>query len=228
MIDVIDNESIAGVLAVADADFDRLENRLFASPNLVYTDCHDLETTIASMGALRKVLAEFGSPSRIADFERKRSEPVELALGKLTAELGRYRWLNAICPEPRSMDWFGARRYVNDSLSIDRDRLHKDAVGNGLGVSEEILLADLAKLPLTASIWDIAQGHDLVDVITLALKGPLGKLPGNRGQKDIAAALRLAAETAQLQRSSMWQGILAWQERAQPYFILPDARDIRC
>lgn len=133
------------------------------------------------------------------------------------------RRTNVNHPEPVSMGWLRPPRYIDKSLSIDRTRLDRDAVSNGLASDAVSLHAALATLQ-SIDIWNIAQGHDLVDIVTLALKGLLGDIPANRGRSDVASALRLAAETEQLQQSAMWAGILAWQDAAQPYFVLPTTR----
>ena len=55
-LSMLENGRVAGVLAIVDADFDVLEGKLPASPNLLFTDAHDLETMILLSPALEHVL----------------------------------------------------------------------------------------------------------------------------------------------------------------------------
>ncbi|MDJ1179813.1 DUF4435 domain-containing protein [Roseofilum sp. BLCC_M91] len=48
VLQILENDNFAGILAIVDADFDRLDNLEFSSPNLLRTDTHDLETMLRS------------------------------------------------------------------------------------------------------------------------------------------------------------------------------------
>jgi hypothetical protein len=64
----IEEKKLAGVLGVADADWDRVFGRLRERVNLIYTDCHDLEVTLCFASALRKTLFEHGDEHKIRAF----------------------------------------------------------------------------------------------------------------------------------------------------------------
>jgi hypothetical protein len=217
---IIDARPIAGVVAVADPDYDSLQGTLPASANLVFTDAHDLETTLASIGALRRVVYEFGDAAKISAFEQRKSDPVALALAKLTAEFGRFRWLNVRRAAPVSMEWLKPKAYLDiRDLSISRTRLARDAVSAGLAPDPTTLANELAALP-AADPWLVAQGHDLLEVVTVALRRVLGSLPSTRGVNDVASALRLAADGQELANTNMVQGIQAWQTGQGHYVVL--------
>ncbi|WP_235526446.1 DUF4435 domain-containing protein [Nostoc piscinale] len=63
-LEILDKSNFQGVLAIVDADFDRLKSLFLSSPNLLYTDTHDLEIMLIQSPALDKVLAEFGSDEK--------------------------------------------------------------------------------------------------------------------------------------------------------------------
>ena len=68
ILKIFEKSSFQGVLAIVDADFERLESLLYSSPNLLRTDTHDLETMLINSPAFDKVVAEFGSEEKIAQF----------------------------------------------------------------------------------------------------------------------------------------------------------------
>ncbi|WP_416211827.1 DUF4435 domain-containing protein [Nostoc sp. DedQUE05] len=70
ILKILEQSNFQGVLAIVDADFDRLETLLNTSHNLLCTDSHDLETMLINSPAFNKVLAEFGSEEKIAQFNR--------------------------------------------------------------------------------------------------------------------------------------------------------------
>ena len=61
ILEILEKSNFQRVLAIVDADFDRLENLANKRPNLLPTDTHDLETMLIKSPALEKVVAEFGS-----------------------------------------------------------------------------------------------------------------------------------------------------------------------
>jgi fructose-1-phosphate kinase PfkB-like protein len=77
---ILEDSSFHGVLAIVDADFDRLETSAHHSPNLLRTDTHDLETMLIDSPALDKVIAEFGSEEKIAEFGSVRAALVDAGI----------------------------------------------------------------------------------------------------------------------------------------------------
>ncbi len=219
-ITIVDDRPITGVLAAADPDYDRLQGTLPKSPNLFFTDAHDLETTLAKLGALRRVIVALGEVEKIRAFEARKGSSVGLALAKITAEFGTYRWLNIRSIAPVSMGWLRPDRYLDrKTLAVARSRLNTDAVRAGLAADVGALTGALADLP-AADPWQVAQGHDLIAVVTAALRRCLGSLPASRGPKDVALALRLAVDARELAQTDMFQGMLAWQAGHKQYAVL--------
>src|SRR5229473_7091816 len=73
---ILEQTSIVGILVIVDSDFDIFEGKTFSSPNILFTDTHDLETMIIRSPALEKVLGEFGSENKIAQFEQTTGKDV--------------------------------------------------------------------------------------------------------------------------------------------------------
>lgn len=216
----VDSSAVRGVLAVADADYDRLLSNVPTSPNLVLTDEHDLETTLASIGALRRVLFEYGDSARIATYESVAGVPAVDALIDLAADIGRFRWLNLRLPVQVPMKWLVIAKYIEGStLKIDAVRLRQDAVTNGLAANGPTLLAKLAELPV-ASPWQVARGHDLVELTYIALKSVFSGPRAIRGVDEVAGALRLAADSQRLEATAMLCGMRSWEKANPTYEVL--------
>ena len=87
VLNILEKDNFAGVLAVVDADFYILEETVLLSPNLLLTDTHDLETMLLKSPALEKVLREHGSTEKIERFPHIRQTLLQSA--KI---LGYLRW----------------------------------------------------------------------------------------------------------------------------------------
>ncbi|WP_265274377.1 DUF4435 domain-containing protein [Nostoc sp. KVJ3] len=90
ILKILEQSNFQGVLAIVDADFDRFETLLYTSPNLLCTDSHDLETMLINSPAFNKVLAEFGSEKKIAQF----TQDVRLVLIKNAMSVGYLLWIS--------------------------------------------------------------------------------------------------------------------------------------
>jgi len=75
-------------LAIVDADFDILEGSVPLSPNLLFTDTHDLETMLLKSPALEKVLSEHGSEAKINNF----AKDIRQTLLEIAKIIGYLRW----------------------------------------------------------------------------------------------------------------------------------------
>ena len=67
VISILEKNMIPGILAIVDADFDVLEGKFPHSPNVLFTDTHDLETMMMKSPGLQKVLSVFGSREKIKE-----------------------------------------------------------------------------------------------------------------------------------------------------------------
>lgn len=64
VLTILEQNKMAGVLAIVDADFDVLEGKQYTSPNVFLTDAHDTELMVVQSPAFEKVLREFGSEQK--------------------------------------------------------------------------------------------------------------------------------------------------------------------
>lgn len=64
VIDILEKDKFPGVLGIVDSDFDRIESSDIKSPNIIFSDFHDLETMLINSNALDGVLVEYGSKKK--------------------------------------------------------------------------------------------------------------------------------------------------------------------
>lgn len=210
------------IVAVLDADLDRAEGRLQERPDVVWTDAHDLETTLLGLPALEKLARHaLGGDEGMAEREKAWGEPLRARLFAHGLHLGRLRWLKArgdvtlVFKKPgkgsRKGDVVRFGKYdacVGDNWAPSWSRAAR-AIANYGGVRVDLdgweRLA--AGLP-DADAAQVCNGHDLV--------GFLGVL---FGRKDVDGALLLVTERAWLETTAMWAQLRAW-EVAHPGFAV--------
>lgn len=137
-ISLLEMAIFAGVLAIVDADFDVLEGKVPASENLLFTDGHDLEAMIIQSPALEKVLAEFGSESKITNFEQRTGKTVRLILTECGMPIGYLLWVS-----------------LRERLSLRFGDLSFDKF-----IDKETLAVDIGKLIRLVRSRSSQPGHD--------------------------------------------------------------------
>ena len=222
---ILEQGGFRGVLAIADADFARLEGQLPHSPNLIWTDTHDLETMLLASPALDRLLSERGDEDRLAGFLRSAGSDVRAALLKLGAPVGYLRWLSQ--REKMSLLFEGLP--FGDFLSEKTLMLNEGALlrvlqsRSGKGV---LIDADIqAKIALLKNVehdrWQVCCGHDLVSVLSIALVRVFGAnkdadvKPGR-----LEESLRLAFTAADFKGTRLWAAIRAWEDQNPPFLVL--------
>ena len=71
LITRLNQNNIAGVLGLIDADFDHIENKEYNHDNLFLTDDHDLEMMLIKSPALEKILQELASEDKLKKLDRE-------------------------------------------------------------------------------------------------------------------------------------------------------------
>ena len=217
----LDGEGIPGVLGIVDDDYDILMGIRHTSRNLVTTDVHDLECLLCRSSALDNVLAEFGIPSKIRDFENEAGVDVRSGLLERTTVFGSLRW--AARRHNLDIDHRSIRvpRFVDiESWTVDVDELIRVVSSGGSPHTFEDLKRCIAELPC-ADPWRVAHGHDMIQILRMGLMRVLGTLPASKGPKDIARVLRAAMSLEELKKTTLYADIRAWED-TNAYLVLPN------
>lgn len=221
---ILEAEQFAGMLAIVDADFERLENRQPDSHNFCFTDTHDLETMICQSPALEKVLAEFGSEDKIGGFVARQGETIRMVLLKSGSQLGYLRWLSLRNQLALRFESLTFGKFVRaEALMIDLAKLVKAVKDHSSAhhLNElEIRKQMQALQDNSHDLWQVCCGHDLVGILSLGLRKTLGSNDAKRVEQEvISQALRLAYESAYFRSTRLYAAIQDWEKANSPYQV---------
>ena len=189
---------------------------------------HDTTAKLAMLDALKdrslllcqapvfdKVLAEFGTWTKIDAFEAREGSDVPTALLRRASVFGQLRWAHAcglnLCSEkiriPRFLD--------EGTWQVDREGLIRAAAA---GLEDELERC-IGRLPKVQP-WRQVRGHDVLEVLRIGLRNVLGDLPSSVGVSGIASVLRAAGG---LEGTTLLDEIRRWEETNPPYLVLRPA-----
>jgi Protein of unknown function (DUF4435) len=215
----LDTAGFRGALGIADADLDRLRRTVCPSPNLAWTHAHDLETSLVQLGVARAVVQELGDIDRLHAFEHREGTTLEAALLARALAFGRVRCAQALHDPDLDLSWLKVARFVDRAWSVRQAEIDRVAAAEGLAPALGAV-ASWFDAHTATDPWDLVNGHDLVELLTAGLRGTFGSLPAGRGPRDVAAALRLAVDSAELRASPLFEAVQVWEQSNAPYVVL--------
>ena len=228
---ILEEADFAGVVAIIDADFWRLEGQQPTSPNLFITDTHDLETMLIESPALDKLLDEFGSEKKITNFTANNKMEVRQALLTAACPIGYLRWVSQ--RNNLSLTFEG----IIFSRFIDRDTLHVDISKLIREVKNKSRRHDLSESDLQDKIdevtnskhsfWDICCGHDLVCILSFGLRRILGSNDSNEVEPEMLERfLRTGYESAYFLSTRLYQALRGWETSNPPFQIFSTEQQV--
>lgn len=182
-VETLDGECFPRVLAVLDADFSRLRGLTVRSPNVLFTDSHDLETMMLSSCALDTVLRESASEDKLQALGRDvRAMLLESVLPLGYLRLASLEMRLDLCFDGLSLD----RLIDKKTMRMDRERMARTVIDrtNACHTSAPDLLklADSLRRP-TDDPWQVCCGHDVVEALAVALHHLIGTRKGSSSVK---------------------------------------------
>ena len=124
VVSILDASGFEGILGIGDKDFDEIENIEHTSPNLIFTDEHDLECMMIRSEALFRVLIENATEIKLQAFE-EREGAVKDALLKRAQVIGCARLISRRHNLRLDFDEMKFRFIDDENLGLDVDRLVK-------------------------------------------------------------------------------------------------------
>jgi hypothetical protein len=228
---ILEKSNFIGVLAIVDADFDRLESLLHQSSNLLRTDTHDLETMLIKSPALDKVLSIFGSEDKIKKFEKD----VRTILLEAGLFVGYFLWLSKSDNLNLTFDGIKFKEFIDDrTLQLNELKLINEVKNKSKPEIKPLLsnTADIqqriaAKKNDSHDPWQVCRGHDLVEILSIRLRKALGSNkasdvePRSDDRKNtLESQLMLAYEAVYFYQTQLYQDILDWESNNQPFKVL--------
>jgi len=222
---ILEQSNFQGVLAIVDADFDRLENLLYTSPNLLRTDSHDLETMLINSPAFNKVLAEFGSEEKIGKFNRD----VKLVLLENGMSVGYLLWISKCEALNLTFDGITFSKFIDEqTLQIDELKLIQEIKNKSQAYSlkDEDLRQQLnSRKSNNHDPWQICCGHHLVEILSFGLRRVFGSnKAADVEPNSLERSLRLAYEEIYFRQTQLYLDIRKWESNNQPFKVLGNDR----
>lgn len=223
-IHILDSAGVKGVLAIVDSDFDRRSGAQAQSPNVLLTDCHDLETMIPCSSALDKLLSEFASPEKTKVLPR----PVRETLLDAALPIGLFRWLCSPILENMPLK-FRNLRYADfvekQTLRVDLDKLIQAVASNSPAVNLDVSDAKAKRGALLKAGHDprqVCRGHDLSHILSIGLRHAFGNNKAHGlSAKTVEASLRLSYEYRYFQDTQLYNSVGLWENVNTPFKVLP-------
>jgi Protein of unknown function (DUF4435) len=221
ILKILDKSNFHGVLAIVDADFDRLETSSHHSPNLLRTDTHDLETMLLNSFALDKVIAEFGSEEKIIRFGRD----VRTALLEAGISVGYLLWISQRDGLNLTFDSITFSKFIDEqTLQIDDLRLIQEVQNKSQAFSlksEDLQQRLTSQKSSSHDPWQVCCGHDLVEILSLGLRKAIGSSKAiDTEPHSLERNLRLAYEEAYFRKTQIYLDIRTWESSNQPFKVL--------
>ena len=218
----LEADSFPGVLAIVDADFDVLDQKISASQNLFLTDAHDLELMIIQSLAFEKFLNEFGSVEKVAAFVKKCRKEMRIKLLELVQPLGYLRWLSLRENLSLKFEDLSFKKFVDENdLSIDVQKLIRmvQERSEKNSFSDNDMYLKIQHLQNSAhDLYHVCCGHDIVELIAIALR----KVIGSKSLEPdlIGKCLRLAYEHTHFSKTQLYASLQNWQSKNVPFVVL--------
>lgn len=199
---LLDQSADRRVIGLVDSDFDRVIGQIVASSRVAVTDQHDLDVFLVCSSALKLVMHEIADVAAIKVVETAQNKALAELAAEVALHFGRLRLLN----DSRNYGVNFAKQlkpyaYVsNTDWTVNIAQLHADFC-NHAGILPQVLNAAMPQHG-PQHLFDIVQGHDLLRVVDIGLRG---FLCGTKscGEQELRSKLRIAVQTAQLIVSSM-------------------------
>lgn len=166
-IELLNNEKIKGVVAIADNDYDEIVGNKRKMDNLVYTDDHDMETMILKTDAYNKFENEYGDLDGIDTYKNEKGPILDCVLN-CGSKIGKIRLLSIRHDLKLDFKPVELEKYFNASLEFDWKKYFKQVlyVSDKLE-QKEILFENVENDNRDYDIWQLCRGHDLTELIVV-------------------------------------------------------------
>lgn len=222
-LSILEEAGEKGVLGVVDADYwhvNQISPEKYSN-NLLTTDSHDMDTMILASQALEKMLSEYATDIKLQSL----GKPIRDILLESGMVIGYLRWASRKYNLNIDFKFLNFYKFVDiRDLSINANKLYKElrTKSSNRDMNDAVVkkyVNDLVKL--NADMWNICQGHDLVEILTIGLKEIFGNHAKVHLDSDIVSKnLRLAYNLSHFIDTKLYASIKGWEESNSEFRIL--------
>jgi hypothetical protein len=186
-------------IGIRDADFSHLEDVKPESPNLFFTDYHDIEMTMLHFEEVRRTLfSEYYSDDNFDTIDS-----VWKSIVRDASFVGYIRWFNE---RNNYRIVFNGLFYKTGCAGGDTEQLLLDQLNDQSPDKTKPLVKEMINDFITTyktdDIFNLCNGHDVSALLVKAF---------NINSKQVATALRLSFQREQFIRTALYRELLAWQ-----------------
>ncbi len=195
----------------------------YNSPNLFFTDSHDIETMLLNSPALDKVVDEFGSEEKITSFGRD----VRTLLLDAGIPVGYLLWVSQLKGLNLTFEEIKFSNFIdNRTLQIDELKLIQEVKNKSQAhrlKSEDLQRFLTEQKKESHDPWQVCCGHHLVEILSLGLRRAIGSAkPSDTEPNRLELSLRLAYESAYFSKTAIYSSVRLWENTNQPYKVWRD------
>jgi Protein of unknown function (DUF4435) len=228
IIEILNNDNFDGALTIVDADFDILDGKIHQHENIFLTDFHDIECLIFTSPALEKILAEFGSESKIKKIEKAHEKSIREIIIELGAFVGYLLKISLsedlafhFGNEEKKLDF---SKFINKKdLTFDLDKFvtviknnsEKFSVHNQQIIEKIHLLAEQ-----NLDLKHIVRGKDLTEILCVGLREFVGTNNAIHVNADfIIKSMRVAYDFRFFASTELYSNVKNWEKANVPYKV---------
>ncbi len=224
VIRILNTDNFHGALGIIDADYERLllGGPHETMPNLLVTDDHDIECMYLRTVACDRVVSEYAVPDKVEAFCSRHGSVISSLLADKAVPLGCLRLISLRDKLNLNFEELTFSRFVDlTSLTIDIRAMIKTVMDKSSrhDLDIDVLASEVKKVATIGhDRWQIACGHDIVELLALGFRKALCSLKGTEIAADlIERSLRLAYDIADFASTALFASIKQW-EAANPGF----------
>jgi hypothetical protein len=214
-LQILEVSNEKNILIIVDADFDHLDNHVYASTNLFLTDFHDMEMMIIASESFKKIIQMYGSPEKIAALDKS----IKDIILDNSLPLGFFRWISSPTEDNLRLRFrdISFDRFVNyETLEIDLDAMINEVLCNSdnPNVEFERIKSEITRL-CNESIdkLQVCSGKDVCQLLAIGFNSIFGKdCIINLTKTTIETKLRESYEFDCFNNSNLYKSIKDWEK----------------
>ncbi len=204
----------SGVIGILDSDLDLIRKKEPERP-LFQTDTRDAESMIIMSPALENVLWEFGSEEKILRFQETMGKTVREALIDAAYPVGLLMYVSHKERINLSFKDIDFRQFIDyRTLECNIDRMVEEvfSCSRCQHINVNIIKSKLrTELSKNYDKTHLCRGHDLVDILVLALRNTFGEYNAkNIREGELGGSLRLAYDSSMFKTTKLYRDTSGW------------------
>jgi hypothetical protein len=216
-LQILQRTGVQGICGVVDLDYSAILGSVVEGSDIVTTDTHDLETMLLASSACDDVLTEFGAgEDAIAAFRLRFGCGIREWLLRTAEPIGLLRLFSERDSLSLDFDGLALEDFVSEhTLALNLDHLIDIVITRSrcvvLGEEMRRRVSDL-KSGSPLDPWQVCQGHDLVDLMSIALRRVLARNhPSHVKRERLETALRLAYGRESFESTNLYASLVQWE-----------------